>query len=88
MLRKILFVNDIVFNFEFLKDDFVDNNNPSLTLDIKVENVKGSVSGQDWTRFLQVLEQIMMSRGEKATEVIIMENRRNKEMKRMKTDYI
>lgn len=56
LLRKILFVNDISFNFEFLTDDFVDNNNPSLTLDIKVERVEGSVSGQDWTRFLQVLE--------------------------------
>jgi len=30
----------------------------------------------------------MMSRGEKATEVILMENRRSKEMKRMKTDFI
>ena len=29
-----------------------------------------------------------MSRGEKATEVILMENRRSKEMKRMKTDFI
>ena len=30
----------------------------------------------------------MLSRGEKAAEVVLIENRRNREMKRMKTEFI
>ena len=88
MLRKIIFVNDISFNFGFLNADFVDNLNPSLTLDILVERLEGSMNGSEWTRFYDIIEQLVMSRGEKAAEVIKMENRRSKEMKRMKTEFI
>ena len=70
LLRKIIFVNDIGFNFGFLNADFVDNLNPSLTLDILVERLEGSMNGSEWTRFYDIIEQLVMSRGEKAAEVI------------------
>lgn len=88
MLRKIIFVNDISLNFNFLNSDFVDNINPRLTLDIIIERLEGSMNGSEWWRFYHVIEQIILSRGEKAAEVILIENRRSKEMKRMKTDFI
>lgn len=46
------------------------------------------MNGSEWWRFYHVIEQIILSRGEKAAEVILIENRRSKEMKRMKTDFI
>ena len=46
------------------------------------------MNGSEWTRFYDIIEQLVMSRGEKAAEVIKMENRRSKEMKRMKTEFI
>ena len=51
LLRKILFVSDIFFNFGFLKEDFVDNFNPSLDLKIIVERLEGSMNGAEWWRF-------------------------------------
>lgn len=69
-------------------EDFVDNINPSLTLAIVIERLEGSMNGAEWWRFYHVIEQIIMSRGEKAAEVIQIENRRTKEMNRMKTDFI
>ena len=87
-MRKIIFINDISFSFEFLMEDFVDNINPSLTLAIVIERLEGSMNGAEWWRFYHVIEQIIMSRGEKAAEVIQIENRRTKEMNRMKTDFI
>jgi hypothetical protein len=71
-----------------LNADFVDNLNPALTLDILVERLEGSMNGSEWTRFYDIIEQLVMSRGEKAAEVILIENRRSKEMKRMKTEFI
>lgn len=88
LLRKIIFVNDISLNFNFLDSDFVDNINPRLTLDIMIERLEGSMNGSEWWRLYHVIEQIILSRGEKAAEVILIENRRSKEMKRMKTDFI
>lgn len=46
------------------------------------------MNGSEWWRFYYTLEHILLSRGEKAAEVILIENRRAKEMKRMKTDFI
>jgi hypothetical protein len=66
----------------------VDNINPRLTLDIIIERLEGTMNGSEWWRFYHVIEQIILSRGEKAAEVILIENRRSKEMKRMKTDFI
>ena len=36
LLRKIIFVNNMCFRFEFLNEDFVDNINPKLTFDIDI----------------------------------------------------
>ena len=88
LLRKIIFVNDISFNFGFLKTNFVDNFNPKLTLDILVEKLEGSMNGSEWNSFYDIVNRLLMSRGEKAAEAIQIENKRIKQMKRMKTEYI
>lgn len=88
LLRKILFVNDISLNFEFLKQSFVDNTNPRIKLDISIGYLEGSLNGSEWWHFYNIIHPIMMSRGEKAAEVVLIENRRSKLMKRMKTDFI
>lgn len=88
LLRKIIFVNNMSFKFDFLNEDFVDNLNPKLTFDVDIERMEGSFNGSEWWRFYEVIEQIVLSRGEKAAEVILIENRRSKEMKRMKTEFI
>jgi len=88
LLRKIIFVNDISFDFEFLKHTFVDSINPKLKLDIFMERLEGSLNGSEWWHFYHIIHQIMMSRGEKAAEVILIENRRRKQMNGMKTEFI
>jgi hypothetical protein len=88
LLRKIIFANNMSINLDFLDADFVDNLNAGITMDVAIERLEGSMNGSEWWRFYHVIEQIVLSRGEKAAEVIQIENRRAKEMKRMKTDFI
>jgi len=88
LLRKIIFANNMSLSLDFLNNDFVDNLNPKLTIDVDIERLEGSMNGTEWWRFYHVIEQIVLSRGEKAAEVILIENRRSKEMKRMKTEFI
>jgi len=63
-------VNDISFNFGFLQTNFVDNFNPKLTLDILVEKLEGSMNGSEWNSFYDIVNRLLMSRGEKAAEAI------------------
>lgn len=88
LLRKIFFANNISLNMDFLDSDFVDHYNPRIKLNISIERLEGSMNGTEWWRFYHVIEQIVLSRGEKAAEVILVEKYRSKEMKRMKTDFI
>ena len=73
---------------DFLDSDFVDHYNPRIKLNINIERLEGSMNGTEWWRFYHVIEQIVLSRGEKAAEVILVEKYRSKEMKRMKIDFI
>jgi hypothetical protein len=88
LLRKIIFANNMSLSLDFLNADFVDNLNPRLTVEIDVERLEGSMNGAEWLRFHDVFEQVVLSRGEKAGEVIVIENRRGKEMERMKAGFI
>lgn len=88
MLRKIFVFSSISFNFEFLSTDFVDNINPSLKIDVSVEKMEGQLNSNEWWHFSQIIQAIMLSRGEKAAEVIMIEKWRNREMKRLDLDYI
>lgn len=51
LLRKIALFNDISFNFEFLSQNFVDNLNPSLKLDILIESLEGQLNSSEWWHF-------------------------------------
>ena len=73
---------------DLLNADFVDSLNPRLTIEADVERLEGSMNGSEWWRFYDVIEQIVLSRGEKANEVIQIQTRRSRELKKMKTDYI
>ena len=47
---------ELGMDLDFLKDDFVDNINPSMTLEIIGERLEGSMNGSDWWRFHKVIE--------------------------------
>ena len=55
LLRKIIFVNDISFDFEFLEQTFVDSINPRLKLDILMERLEGSLNGSEWWHFYHII---------------------------------
>ena len=55
LLRKIIFVNDISFDFEFLEQIFVDSINPRLKLDILMERLEGSLNGSEWWHFYHII---------------------------------
>ena len=53
-----------------------------------VEKCEGKFNGSEWRHFYHIIQQIILSRGEKAAEVILIEKLRSKEISRMKTDFI
>jgi hypothetical protein len=71
-----------------LKENIVDHFNPRIKLNIMIEKCEGKFNGSEWRHFQHILQQIIMSRGEKAAEVILIEKLRSKEISRMKTDFI
>ena len=66
----------------------IDNITPKLKLDILAENLEGQLNSFEWWHFNQIIQQILLNRGERAAEVVLIEKWRAKELKRLNQEII
>jgi hypothetical protein len=88
LLRKIILFYDISFSFEFLSLELVDHQLPRLKLDILIERLEGQLNSTEWWHFCQIINAILLNRGEKAAEVTLIEKWRASELKRLNQENI
>lgn len=62
-------MHNISFTFDFLKEDFVDNFNPGMSIDILVEKLESEMSGPNMWHFVYVLKSILFEKGFKTEEI-------------------
>lgn len=56
---------------------------PRLKLDILIERLEGQLNSSEWWHFCQIIKEILLNRGERAAEVILIEKWRASELKRL-----
>ena len=80
VLRKILSSENLSLNIEFYSQELVNYSTPQYGIDLSIGTVTCEMDGPSMFHFVSVAHLILLSRGEKSAELILIEEARQRDL--------
>jgi hypothetical protein len=83
-LRKILRIEGLLINVSLLQDTLVDCYNPKMAINLKISNLACEMDGPSMWHSFCVFQIILLSRGEKSSELVFIEEAKLRDLETLK----